>query len=285
VPSKEFFVAIACVAFSVAVTRAADTRTSELLAQARAALGGEARLARIQALTCKGTLRRTIGDRQVSGQITIDLQLPDKMLRTETISPMGDLTLVTEQGLSGDTLLRRSRTLNAPPGAIVRTPPAPAAGSDAEAQGLRNARAELTRLAMALLLTAPSSVPLDFSYGGDAESPDGRADVVDMKGAGSFAARMFLDKSSHAPLMLTYRGVSPRTVVAVQRGGPPPSADAAAREGEIVDVEMFLDDYRVVDGVRLPHHIARAVGGETTEEWTFTTIALNPTFKPDTFSK
>jgi hypothetical protein len=282
--NKQFFAVFALIVVGVH----GDAKTSELLAQARAAIGGDARLGTIQALTCTGTLRRTIGDRQVSGEVTIDLQLPDKFLRTDAISPMGGLTLVTEQGVNGNTLLRRSRTLNAPPGAMIRTPPAPAAGSDAEAQALRNARAEFARMAMALLLTAPSSLPLDFTFAGEAESPDGRADVLEMKGAGAFAARIFLDKSTHRPLLLAYRGVSPRLVVTtVQRGEPPPSAGTppVAGEGDVVDIEMFLDDYKTVDGVRLPHHISRAVGGETTEEWTFTTIRINPTFKPDTFAK
>ena len=30
------------------------------------------------------------------------------MLRTESMNPMGDMTIVTEQGINGDTLLRTS---------------------------------------------------------------------------------------------------------------------------------------------------------------------------------
>ena len=45
-----------------------------------------------------------MGDRQVDGEVTIDLQLPDKCLRTDSISPMGDGALiVTDQGVNGDT--------------------------------------------------------------------------------------------------------------------------------------------------------------------------------------
>jgi hypothetical protein len=239
-----------------------------------------------------------IGDRQVTGELAIDLQLPDKILRTDSMNPMGDATIITEQGLNGDTLLRNSRVLNAPAGAMIRTPPPPAAGSDAETQALRNSRAELARFAVGLLLNAPASLPLDFSYGGEAESPDGKADVIDVKGEGSFAAKLFLDKSSHRPLMLAYRGVSPRVVVQTQRMQAPPPAQAAAQEGanahgepggppapELVDIQMFFDDYRNVDGVMLPHHVTRSVGGQTNEEWTFKTVKVNPTFKPDTFSK
>jgi len=51
-----------------------------------------------------------------------------------------------------------------------------------------------------------------------------------------------------------------------------------------VDISMFFDDYRQVDGVWLPHHVSRSIDGKPNEEWTFTTIRLNPSFKPDTFS-
>lgn len=273
---------------SYAARAAGDAKAADLLAQARAALGGEKRLADVKGLSCAGTVNRAMGDRQISGEVTIDLQLPDKMLRTDSISPMGDSALVvTELGINGDTLLRSTKTVNAPPGMIIRTPPPPAKGSDAEAQALRNSRAELARFTVALLLSAPPSVPIEFAYAGEAESPDGKADVLDLKGPNSFVAKLFLDKSSHRPLMLTYRGVAPRMIV--QRSdGPPPSAGAprdlpAPPAPEAVDINVYFDDYRTVDGVLLPHHISRAIGGETNEEWTFKTMKVNPVFKADAF--
>jgi hypothetical protein len=277
-----------------------------LLKQARAAAGGEKALGRIQGLSLTGTLQRMIGDRQVDGEVTLDLQLPDKMLRTDNISPMGDSTLiVTTQGMSGDKVLRGSKVVNAPPGAMIRVPPAPAPGSDAEAQALRASRADFVRLIVALLLTAPSSFPLEFASGGVAESPDGKADVIDVKGAGSFAARLFLDQTSHRLLMLTYRGVSQRIVLQRQQVPPPDAGRAehqppARGEGagagrgrgddmplpaqEVVEITMFFDDYREVDGVMLPHHITRSVEGQPNEEMTFKSVKTNPAFKADTFS-
>src|SRR5690348_12065176 len=99
------------------VARAAgDTRAADLLAKARAAIGGE-RAAAVQALSCAGTIARAIGDDRISGELTLDIQLPDKMLRVDAISPMGDGALVvTEQGINGDVLLRRVKTVNTPPG-------------------------------------------------------------------------------------------------------------------------------------------------------------------------
>jgi hypothetical protein len=269
-----------------------DTKAAELLAQARAALGGEKPLAKVQGLSCAGTVQRLVGDRQIGGELTLDVQLPDKMLRSESISPMGDGALVvTDQGVNGETLLRGARTVNAPPGMIIRLPPAPAAGSDAEAQALRNSRAELARMAVALLLASPQSMGLEFSYGGEAEAADGKADILQVKGANSFAAQMFLDKTTHRPLMLAYKGVAPQMRVQTVQGPPPAGGHAGAGPlpgdappATLVDIDMFLDDYQAVDGVMLPHHITRSIDGKTNEEWTFKTIKVNPAFKTDAFS-
>jgi hypothetical protein len=267
-----------------------DSKASELLAQARAALGGDSKLAKVEGLSCVGTLQRAMGERQITGEVALSLQLPDKFLRSDSISPMGDAALVvTEQGINGDTPLRNAKTLNAPPGVIVRLPPPPAPGSDAEVQLLRNSRAELIRLTVSMLMRAPGSIPLEFAYGGEAESPDGKADVIDVKGPNSFAAKLLLDKASHRPLMLTYRGVAPRMVMQTQRGNapaPPAPAhgDPALPPPEQVDIQMFLDDYKPVDGVLLPHHITRSVDGKPNEEWTFKTVKVNPAFKADTFA-
>lgn len=289
--------------FSLALTlggyaarAAGDTKAAELLAQARAAIGGENKVSKVQALEATGTLQRTMGDRQVGGEVTLDIQLPDKFLRIDSISPMGDGALiVTEQGVNGEQVLRNSKTLNTGPGMMIRLPPAPAHGSDAEMQQLRNSRAEFARLSVAMLLTAPPSMPLEFVSSGEAEAPEGKADVIDVKGPNGFAAKLFLDKASHRPLMIAYRGVAPRMVVQTQRGaGPGAAVPAPGVEGrrdlppmpaqEQVDINMFLDDYKSVDGVMLPHHITRSIGGEPNEEWTFKVIKVNPTFKADTFA-
>jgi hypothetical protein len=267
-----------------------DAKAEQLLAQARAALGGEKNLNKVKGLTATGAYQRTQQDRQLSGEITIDLQLPDKFLRTESLSPMGDIQLITEQGVNGERLLRSSRTVNAPPGAMIRLPPPPT--GDAETQAIRNARADMTRTALAFLLTSPASLPVEFTAGGEAESEDGKADVVDVTGPGNFTAKLLLDQKSHRPLMLMYRGVQPRVVVQTQGPMPTAPSDGAASHGapgalpasQLVDITLYLDDYRSVDGVLLPHHMSRSIDGQPAEETTFKTIKLNPAFKADAFA-
>ena len=112
-------------------------------------------------------------------------------------------------------------------------------------------------------------------------------------GAGNFATRIFLDQKSHRPLMLVYRGVAPRVTIQTQQGPPPEGGrgrgdmahdGAAAPAPQIVDITLFLDDYKSIGGVMLPHRMARSIDGKPSEEITLKTIKINPAFKPDTFA-
>jgi hypothetical protein len=276
---------------SVAAQVTGDTKAIALIQQARAALGGDSRLAAVHTLSCSGAFTRELDDRQLAGDLTIALQLPDKLLRTESMRAMGDFTVVSAVGINGDTLLRDQHAVNAPPGAMIRMGPPPT--GEAEAQALRNARADMARTVFAFLLTSTPSLPVELSYAGEAEAADGRADVIDARGPGSFSVRLFLDRSTHRPLMLAYKGAAPQMRIVMQRGGPPPAGghgDAdrggigTAATPQIVDINLYLDDYKSVDGVWLPHHVSRSIDGKPAEEWTFSSFKVNPAFKPDTFA-
>ena len=69
-----------------------------------------------------------------------------------------------------------------------------------------------------MLVTSLPSYPLTFTHGGTAESPDGTADVVDVKGE-DFAARLFIDSKTHLPLMLSWMDKEPLRMVRPV-GGP-----------------------------------------------------------------
>jgi hypothetical protein len=266
----------------LAMEAGGDPKAEQLLAQARAAIGGDQHLGHVQGLSAAGTFQREMGERQMNGEITIDLQLPDKILRTESLRPTNDTTIEMMQGLNGDRVLHGSRTIGGGPNMVMRM----GSGPDAEAQALRNQRADLARFTLAFLLTS-SAMPLEYTYGGEAEADEGKADVLDAKGPGGFAARLFFDKKTHRPMMLSYRGAAPRMITQTRRGDGPPEAGAPPAQlppPEIVEIQLFFDDYKTIDGVLLPHHLSRSIDGKPTEEMTFKTIKINPTFKADTFS-
>jgi hypothetical protein len=265
-----------------------DPKADALIAAARASLGGETALTRIRGLTATGSFQRQIGDRQVDGDLTIDFAWPDRMLRTESMRPTGDATIVSTLGINGVRVIRDTRTIGGGPNLMLRVAPG-GSGPDAEEQARRSQQAEMARLTLALLVTA-GSFPVEYAYGGEAEAADGRADVIDVNGAGSFAIRLFLDRTTHRPLLLQYRGIAPRLMMQTRQSPsaadgrrlrdqdlpPPPAA-------EFAEIGLFLDDYRQVDGVFLPFRISRSVDQAPNEEWTFKTIRINPAFKADAF--
>jgi hypothetical protein len=181
---------------------------------------------------------------------------------------------------------------------------------------LRNRRAEVARLLLAFLLTTDSPV----AWIGTAQSPDGTADVLEVKSADGTSTRLFLESTSHMPLMLTWGGGGQRGARGGQAGGrgrgdagtpggaaqtPAPAGaapDAAPRGGAAVDtvqgrrgrgfgggaaatLEMHLAEYKVVNGLKLPHLITRGSNGATAEEWAIKNYRINPNFKGNTFTK
>lgn len=262
-------------------------RASYLIEQARLAIGGAA-LEKVTSLSAVGTFQRTAGEHQMSGETSIELQLPDKFLRTEMMSPFGDATVTRQEGVNGNELLRHSASSGG--GMIVmREPEGPAA----EAAMLRSMRAEMARLMIVWLLAPPPDASFEFSYAGEAEAADGRADVLDIRGNEGFAARLFLDQRTHLPLMLSYRGNPPRMVISANRAGGPHSPDriregqeiARARVPADAEIQLFLEDYKRAEGLLLPHRMSRSIDGEPNEELTITKFVANPPFKPEMFLK
>ena len=68
-----YVIAFAMTLGGFAARAAGDTKAEQLLAEARAALGGNKNLNNVHGLTATGAYQREMGDRQLSGEITVDL--------------------------------------------------------------------------------------------------------------------------------------------------------------------------------------------------------------------
>jgi hypothetical protein len=282
-----------------------DNRAVALLDQARAALGGEAKLRAVQSLSATAKFRRILAKDQpeISGELQLDFLLPDKYMTTEESSlPMGGAHLTRINGLNGEQTFRDARTSGGGGGMMFLRAGPDNPSAQAQAGMLRAARAEFARYVIAWLLTSPPGQTLEFNYVGEAQADEGRAEVIDVKSADDFALQLFLDKESHRPLMLTYRGTQP-TVMMRTMGEPPASREEAEKhpkeiqekarkemesnppEPKTAEIQMYLSDYRSVDGVLLPHQMSRSVNGEVTEEWEMTEFKINPPLKAEKFKK
>ena len=193
----------------------------------------------------------------------------------------------------------------------------PARQAALKEQQRRTRQTELTRFLVAFLTATPETP----AWVGTAVTPkDEKADVLEFKTADDTVTRLFLDIESHLPLMMTYSGPAPRGGAGQggqgrqgqgggnRRGGgagvagapagaapaaTPPAGAAAANApqggaragapGQPTTIEMYLGDYKVEGGVKIPRHITREINGEIQEEFRIKSVKLNPNFKSNTF--
>lgn len=263
----------------------------QLLGRTRAALGGEAELGEVKALTASAQMRRRTRNQDQSGSVNLDLLMPDKFKKTETLSLIAGIEVTMVKALNGEQVWTDSRSSASSAQVMISRPET----ANASATQLQDMRSEFSRYVLALLLTPPPALAAQFTYAGEAEAPDGRADVLDIKGADGFAARLFLDKKTHRPLMMSYRGVAPRTSMSSTSASGVSRDDldkiikdaqskAAARQE--AEITLSFADYRAVNGVYLPRVITKSVGGQAIEEWQSIQYKINPTdLKPQKFVK
>lgn len=299
---------------------AAVERASQVLAGARAAMGG-ARLAAVTSILATGRTRRVRGDNLVPIEFEIAIALPDKYVRKDEVP--AEESEPTSTGFAGTELIQFPA---APPGRAGGA--APAAGgrpggpapTPAQLEAQRNARLttakqEFARLALGLFAASLDTYPMTFAYAAQAQAPQGTADVLDVRGDGNFNARLFIASDTHLPIMLSWQapptGVvvvtpgqpAPRTVApgaVVVNAPPPPDPGASAEERDRyakevaalrqkaqttpVEYRLYYAEYRDVDGVKLPFRLRRAIGTDTTEETTFDRFRLNTRIDPRKFA-
>jgi hypothetical protein len=217
---------LAAFAFVSGPVTAQSKDPAAILAQARQALGGEKKLAAVKSFTATGRTRQVRGDNLVPIEFEIFVELPDKYLRRDEIPAQESGP--TASGFNGDEWLQ-----DPPPPAPPATPPAAAApAGGAAAPGAAGApgrgpdprgpapgrgpamnpgaarvaalKQDFTRLTLGMFATSFPSYPLTFTYLSEAEAPQGRADVLEAKGPNNFTIRLFINKETHLPIMVSW---------------------------------------------------------------------------------
>jgi hypothetical protein len=279
-----------------------DARAQEILKQARQAVGGDEQLQKIQGLQINGQYRRVFGDRQMGGDREISISLPNKYLVEDAMNAGGLSTaMINFRGLNGDKAFSGNSGGGGGmvfriggPGGLQASP------EQIEETQRRIYTAEFSRYLLAIILTPPPSLAVEYKYAGESDVEDAQADVIDVSGPNKFAVRVFFDKKSHMPLLLSYRGPKPR-IMTMQRpagSGAKPEDIAKAREEakkkmhaeappvpEEVDFYIRMTDYKKVGGVMVPHKLTFLTENEVSEEFEISKYQLNPQFKADRFEK
>ncbi len=287
---------------------------ASVLAAAREALGGEAKLSAVKTLIANGRTRQVRGDNLVPIEFEIQVELPDKYSRRDEF-PAQDSGPSTS-GFNGDNLILIPRP-PPPPSRAGAAPPSPEQQQAAMRARLVAAKQDFARLMLGLFATSFSSFPLTSNYVAQAEAPQGKADVIEVRGPMNFAARLFVQAETHLPIMLTWQAPAGRGPGGAPPGGPPaggapaggapaggpppsgppptsPPSGGAARGGAppgaaaagpppAVEQRLFFADYREVDGVKFPFRLRRAAGADTTEETAFDRFRINAKLDPRRF--
>ncbi|HXS02110.1 MAG TPA: hypothetical protein VN724_16155 [Pyrinomonadaceae bacterium] len=293
---------LALVLLSASAVLADDSKAQEILKQARQAIGGEEQLQKIQSLEIRGQYRRVFGERQMGGEREISILLPNKYLVEDAMNAGGMSTaLINTRALNGDKAW--SGNSGGGGGMIFRI--AGPGGQQAspeqmEAMQRRIYNAEFSRYLLAMILTPPPSLAVEYKYAGESDVEDTKADVIDVSGPDNFSVRVFFDQKNHLPLLLSYRGPKPRVMTMTRQAGgaaKPEDLKKAQEDAEKkmhaeappapeeVDFYIRLTDHKKVGGIMLPHKLTFLTESEVSEEFEISKYQLNPQFKGDHFDK
>jgi hypothetical protein len=335
-----------------------DKETAAILAAAREALGGESKLAAIKSFVATGRTRQIRGNNLVPIEFEIACELPDKYVRKDEIPAQesdptssgfnGDQLIQIPPppppraggpppGASRAGEPPAAPPVGAAPPRAATPPPAEAGRAGAMPPGAaapgrgggppvdpRRARVntvkqDFAKLTLGMFATSFASYPLTFTRLGQAEAPQGKADVLEVKGpeGSNFTARLFINSQSHQPIMVSWQmppsnvvvtapgqpapkpeSLAPGTVVV--EGPPAPAATASKEETDkyakdvadvrrkaqtkLVEHRIYYADYRDAgNGVMFPFRLRRAIGADTVEETNFDAFKLNQKIDPRKF--
>jgi hypothetical protein len=303
---------------------------NKILADARAALGGEKKLSGLKTFDATGRSTRVVGDTSSAPtDVEMAFELPDKFMKKDVVAMMVNSAITRTSGFNGDVPINIVDQPPSPSGGMVvirmssggaapGTTPTPEQQEQERKNMLLAGKGDFARLTLGVLLSSPAAYPLEFSYGGQAVSPDGKADIVDVKGDGGFAVRLFIDTKTHLPLMLSWMAKEPmvRNITIGGPGGSPPpagaggtvvqygggrgqqmtpeerdkllkqaeeQAKAADAKLRTVEFRLYYSDYRDVGGIKVPFTMQRSIDGKPTEEVTFDKVKINERVDPKKF--
>lgn len=320
---RSFHVLGPALALAIAMPTSAQAPTppapdaSTILTAARAALGGQ-KLLEIKTFSAKGRTRQIRGANLVPIEFEIWCELPDKFVRRDEVPAQESGP--TSSGFSGDTLIQWPPPAEPAAGAKPAPPPGSGGGAPADPTLARVAsvKQDFVRLTLGMFAASFASYPITFTVAGQAEAPQGRADVVDVKGPGAFTLRLFVNSDTHLPILASW--TTPATNVVIKMPGdsppenpapgaiivtapplPPPTAPKEEQEqyaktikelrqktlatAKPIEQRLYYGDYRDIgSGIRFPFRLRRATAGETIEETNFDEFRINVRIDPRRFA-
>jgi hypothetical protein len=323
--------AAAAIAFAQPVAFVAQEvgKAAEILARTRKAIGDK-KLDTLKTFSVESSLQRNVQAMQMNSEVEILLDLPGRYLRSEVSGgggSHGGMVVMAGGGVTGFDGDRPLQKLNAggmagggmvirmggPAGSSNGDKPTPEQLAEMSKAMVRSSQTEASRLMLGWFAMAHPAINAEYTFAGEAESPDGKAWVIDVTSADKFAARLFIDVQTNLPLMVTYKAAQPRMMSAgggarqvtpMGGGGHSVTMNSSMTDEErkkaqaeidkriremqqtpavMADYTVFFEEWKDADGVKFPFKMRRAMGGETTEEWAISKVNVNPKIDPKRF--
>jgi hypothetical protein len=198
--------------------------------------------------------------------------MPDKFVRTVAVLlPGANEIRRLAWGVNGTTLLNGPRGMGAGHHGGVAGDPA-------------TERRAFWRLLLGWLLLEPPGVPFTYSFAGEAATSDGaRAWLVDVTGPDELAVRLFLDRATCRPLMLTYSADPTMLFTTAPGSARGESVRQLSRPDGRVAAATFFSDVRRAGAFQLPHLTIDTRAGVTVQQFRVDRFAINPSLKPALF--
>lgn len=319
-----FFIGLSGLINQVGAKFKSDERALALIAQARQAIGGDAAIKNVRSLTITGRSTQNFNfngtAKTEEGDLEINMQLPNQFSKSTRYGK--------ESGADGESFVRKDVNVlivrkdgeninlndedlengqkkfvivkkgedgksdavipNETTGKIIVDKDVKFSGGVAHQQN------ELFRTAFALLLSAPEGVDVSYTYAGDGDVDGNSCDIIQAQLVNSSAIRLYLDKSSHLPLMMSYQGMKPMEFRMERNAAKGDAANKDVRvfvrkpdaaDTETQEIRVKFSDFRNVGGVQLPYKWTQTANGQIDQVVDVTNYDLNPANIADKFTR
>lgn len=273
---------------------------ARVLVDMRQALGGDAAIAGVQAFSAAGSESRNLNGHTSGADVEWICQLPDRFIRVRRLPTLRGETVETD-GFNGDARIHsRESDMAYPPDAFQNDTPDQRA--ERERRAVLNLKHDFSRFAIAMI-GQPSIDPLDAAVEPPQTIEGKRLDVLALRSADGYEARLYVDSASHLPFAIAWlaapivtftstttmtvpvtRGQAPGTIVPPSPPPPiVPGGDPTAGLPKVLHQVRF-DDFKAENGLNWPHRFVEKVGNQV---WTTTKIGkfkINPKIDPKKFA-
>ena len=195
------------------------------------------------------------------------------------------------------------------------TPPGPP--PDPRKARVTTVKQDFVRMTLGMFASSFSSYPVTFTHIGQAEAPQGKADILEVRGSGTFVLKFFINSQTHLPIMVSWtvpatnaviktpdqpapENLPPGSIVVEAPAAPPATAPKEelakyaqdimalrkqALTSRLIEHRVYYADYRDIgNGLKFPFRLRRSVAGDTIEETTFDEFAINKKIDPRRFA-